>query len=66
MTEDQAGTKICQESFNMPWVHNGRIGDRPAGPIECCASKCMAWRWKAGKIGTDGGCGKAGNVENSP
>ena len=60
LTEDEAKTKRCQESFGDGWTTpDGRLAmSAPAGvavvasPSFCIASACMAWRWKRGNIYT--------------
>ena len=53
VTEEEAKTKRCQETFNR----TGSVRE-----INCLASGCMAWRWADGE-GMDefrrGYCGKA-------
>ena len=59
VTEAEAKTKRCQESFgpaHSPLHERGIIS-----PVTCIGSECMAWRWLSpeAKTGT-GFCGKAG------
>lgn len=54
LTEEEAKTKRCQETF----------GNQAYPPGPCIASACMAWRWLphyvSGAPSNDGYCGKAG------
>lgn len=46
MTEEDARTKICQESFGVSEIRDGNDnGIRESGPWRCIATQCMAWRW---------------------
>jgi hypothetical protein len=65
LTEEEAKTKICQETFTLPQIENYR----ESGPWNCIASNCMAWRWnicpeyiEVKKLSNtpNGYCGKAG------
>jgi hypothetical protein len=74
LTEEEAKTKRCQESFGDRIIGDGDIAKiDPAAdpmtkgsisamhytsPIYCLASACMAWRWGAHM--PKGYCGKAG------
>lgn len=69
LTEAEAKTKWCQESFGVPEVRDGNgNGIREGGPWVCMASECMAWRWMPAFQHRDGTttqeatgyCGKAG------
>lgn len=45
MTEDEAKTKICPQSFAVPEVRGSDgSGIQEGGPWFCRASGCMAWR----------------------
>jgi hypothetical protein len=76
LTEKEAKTKRCQESFGDTSVGSGFMEPRPAmafgavgmaiatSPQCCIGSACMAWRWHYDGLGDDpntlGYCGKAG------
>lgn len=44
LTEEQAKTKWCPQSFNVVQVETGN-GLREGGPWVCAGAECMAWRW---------------------
>lgn len=76
LTEREAKTKRCQESFgdgfvteqqSQIWAPTGRSAH--SSPLHCIGSACMAWRWGeverddvTGKVleNVAGYCGKAG------
>lgn len=76
VTEEEAKTKRCQESFGDRNVSSagyaypggpyaGQAGATVAihtSPTMCIGSNCMAWRWHTDIHGRAGGgyCGKAG------
>lgn len=43
VTEEEAKTKRCQESFPSPMV--SRTDSKWASPSHCIGSACMAWSW---------------------
>lgn len=45
MTEDEAKTKWCVQSFATPQIDHVR----EAGPWTCAGSACMAWEWSEAK-----------------
>lgn len=64
-TEEEARKKRCPLSFGVQEIRNGNgDGIREAGPWNCIASDCMAWRWKLPHDGScdddKGYCGLAG------
>jgi len=71
LTEKEASTKRCQESFGqfyttpdgksmMSMAGNFGAGYAvQASPSHCIGSSCMAWRWHESNHGY---CGKAGNI----
>ncbi len=65
VTEEEAKTKLCQETF-APFVLDG---DSRHDVWACQASGCMAWRWQdvlsirdGQPHGGLGYCGKAGKL----
>ena len=70
MTEDEAKTKMCPNSYGIQrFVENGII--RKGTVVgNCCASGCMAWRWlsqmEPNLIRNNGYCGLAGKPEVLP
>ena len=47
MTEAEAKTKTCPQSFGVAAEYDGNgNGIRQGGPFSCVGSDCMAWRWK--------------------
>ena len=70
VTEEEAKTKRCQESFGdgavspaglttVAMAHYGSAYAQITSPSMCIGTNCMAWRWADGKE-TKGYCGKAG------
>ena len=75
VTEEEAKTKRCQESYGDGWTTpDGRMATLAgspngqalvASPYFCIGSACMAWRWQDQASppelrGPSGYCGKAG------
>jgi hypothetical protein len=76
LTEEEAKTKRCQESYGPPLLStDGAVVGIYMGslsapvqstPAYCIGSGCMAWRWGLDTVGlhkstTHGYCGKAGH-----
>jgi hypothetical protein len=72
LTEQEAQTKRCQESFGPPLSQDGMSAAASpisvyqavqTSPMNCIGSACMAWRFSADETGdgvSRGYCGKAG------
>lgn len=46
MTEEEAKTKMCHQTFGIPDVRDEfGNGITQGGPWNCCGSNCMAWQW---------------------
>lgn len=45
ITEEEAKTKLCQESFGAPRDHVSFDYLGAAHAMRCQGSACMAWRW---------------------
>ena len=54
MTEAEAKTKWCPQTFGIPDVrdHEGN-GIMQGGPFNCRGSECMAWRWSKKPMGQE-------------
>lgn len=64
VTEEEAKTKVCQETLGGVSSWSGGDYVHPARSARCAGSACMAWRWKrhdyTGAPTSHGYCGKAG------
>jgi hypothetical protein len=70
LTEEEAKTKRCQESFGPPLSPDGTAilaaamyQSTTTSPSHCIGSACMAWRFSADETGDGiprGYCGEAG------
>lgn len=65
MTEEEAKTKVCPQTFGIPEIRTADgCGIREGGPWKCIGSACMMWRWvqyyEERPAGAHGYCGLAG------